>query len=127
LVRKAIRAWNDDHVEALVAISSTDVEMNPVIAATVSGNTYRGHGGVRQFMRDYKEVFESFELTGDDIRDLGERVVWLGRVRATGRDSGVELDQPFAMAFELRDGKAVRFRSFLDPELALTAAEAGEL
>jgi len=121
-----MRAWNRSDAETLVEMSAPEIEVMPVVGGAMTGTPYRGHEGIRQFVRDYDEVFEEFELEGDDVRGFDDRVAWLGRVRAKGRDSGVELDQPFGMAFEFRHGKAIRFRSFLDHEGALKAAQDGE-
>jgi ketosteroid isomerase-like protein len=127
LLRQGIEAWNEGDVERMIEMCAADVELNPVVAGTVSGGVYRGHDGLRQFVRDYEEAFESFEFELDesDWHDFGDRVAWLGRLRAKGRDSGVELDQPFGIAVAVHDGKAVRFRSFLDTEEALKAIREG--
>jgi ketosteroid isomerase-like protein len=49
-------------------------------------------------------------------------VLALGRVRAKGRGSGVELDQPMLSVVWFRNGKVARMQSFLDRDEALEAA-----
>ena len=39
-----------------------------------------------------------------ETRDLGDRVLILGRVRAQGEASGVDLEGPIAFLFEFADG-----------------------
>jgi uncharacterized protein len=125
LTHLAIEAWNRGDVETLVGLADPDIELNPVVNMSVSGQPYRGHEGVRRFVRDYQEAFEDFELSSGEVREIGDRVVWIGKVRVRGRDSGVELDQPFAIVSVLRDRKTLRFRSFLDPAEALKCAQNG--
>jgi len=58
-----------------------------------------------------------------DFREVDEQVVCVGRLRAKGRGSGVELDQPIAMVLWFGDGNIAQARSFLDVDEALAAAE----
>jgi ketosteroid isomerase-like protein len=60
------------------------------------------------------EVFE--------IRDLGEQIVAIGHIRARGHASGAEVESPGGWVVELKNGKAVRVREYLDPKEALEAA-----
>jgi hypothetical protein len=64
--------------------------------------------------RYFDELFESFsEVPVDDVelRDLGNRVLY--RLRVRGRDSGVAVDQPGGVVYQLRGGKIVHGRSYL--------------
>ena len=57
-----------------------------------------------------------------EIRDLGDRIVAIGRLRARGRESGAETVTPIAYVVDYKDGKAIRSSVVLDPEEALEAA-----
>jgi len=46
----------------------------------------------------------------------------MGRLRAHGTESGVEIESPWAYLVEYRSGKAIWVRAFLDPNEALEAA-----
>jgi ketosteroid isomerase-like protein len=54
-----------------------------------------------------------FQFEEAEVRDLGDSVLWLGRVHMRGTASQVELDQEFANHIEVRDGKIVRAQAFL--------------
>jgi ketosteroid isomerase-like protein len=58
--------------------------------------------------------------------DLGDRVLVLGRVRARGRESGVELDSPLGWVFTVRGGKLAKAEGFLSRAQALEAAGLSE-
>ena len=53
-------------------------------------------------------------------------MVAIGWVRATGKSSGVRVEEPFAVLFVIRDSVFVRVDSYSDPSKALDAAGLGE-
>jgi ketosteroid isomerase-like protein len=57
-----------------------------------------------------------------EVRDLGERLLAIGRIRTRGRASGAETESPFCYLGEFKNGKVIRVRTYLDPEEALEAA-----
>jgi ketosteroid isomerase-like protein len=83
---------------------------------------YAGPEGIREFFRDVAESWESFRFEATDIRDLGDSVLVLGDVRGCGRGSGVQVDDRWAWIVELRDGRAISLRGFVDEHEALEAA-----
>ncbi len=60
------------------------------------------------------------------IRDLGDRIFAIGHVRTRGRGSGAETESPLASVSETNDGKAIRVRTYPDPQEALEAAGMSE-
>jgi ketosteroid isomerase-like protein len=49
----------------------------------------------------------------DDYRDLGERVLMLGRMTARGKGTGVAVDAPAAAIIDFRDGMVSRVRLYV--------------
>jgi ketosteroid isomerase-like protein len=86
---------------------------------------YRGHEGIRELVRDLDEHFAEFNNEYSEIRDLGDQVLAIGHIRARGKASGAETVSPLAFLVESKDGKAIRVRTYLDPEKALEAAGCG--
>jgi ketosteroid isomerase-like protein len=58
-------------------------------------------------------------ITSMGARDLGDRVLMLGRVEGRGKSSGVPVNMPLAQVYDFRDGKVCRIRSYLDHAEAL--------
>jgi ketosteroid isomerase-like protein len=83
---------------------------------------YHGRGGMRQFLADNAQSFELFEPHFEEVRDLGDRVLGIGRFRIRARGSGVETDFPVAGIATYREGKLVRWEDFRERHLALQAA-----
>ncbi len=91
------------------------------LRAPVSG-AYRGHDGIRQFIADTAESFDVFRFDRPDIRDLGDRVLAIGRLHIRARQGGVETDVPTAGIATYRDGRLVHWKDFGDKGKALEAA-----
>jgi hypothetical protein len=53
---------------------------------------YRGHEGVPEMFRDFYDVFAEIDVEFSEIRDLGDRVVAIGRIRTRGKESGAETE-----------------------------------
>jgi ketosteroid isomerase-like protein len=68
------------------------------------------------------ETWDVFDFREGELRDLGESVLWLGRVKMRGSASGIELGQEFAIHSVVQDGKVTRVRTFLTWLEALEAA-----
>ena len=60
------------------------------------------------------------------VRDLGDRVLGLGTICATGKGSGVETELTFATVARFRDGLMTEYTDFGDVEKALEAAGLSE-
>jgi hypothetical protein len=75
---------------------------------------------------DLVEHFDSWRIFCTDIRDLGDRVLALGTIRATGTESGVETELPLAIVARYKDGRLTHFIDFGDRDQALEAAGLSE-
>jgi ketosteroid isomerase-like protein len=123
LARQGMDAWNRRDVDAMLEMSSPDLEFLPAIAVGVEGGgSIRGEEDFRRFFAGLTETWETFVIEAAELRDLGDHVLAVGRVRAKGRASGVELDEPIAAVIWLRDGRLQRMHTFLDHEAAVAAA-----
>ena len=95
--KRAIEAFDCRDIAALLGELDPEVEWHPAMARLLGGDAtvYRGHGGVRQWFRDMDETFAQINFEFSEIRDLGDRVLAIGRMRARGRESGAETS-PFS-------------------------------
>jgi ketosteroid isomerase-like protein len=112
-LERGLAAYDRRDVEALLQECAVDVEWESALVKGLGGETtvYRGHGGIRELFREV---------------DLGDRIVASGWMRVRGRASGVAIESPVSFVADFRDGKAIRFRSFLDRRDALEAAGLSE-
>ena len=125
LVRRGLERWNARDVDGMLEMATADFEWVPAIAATVDGGTVHGPDEFRAFFSQMDETWDEFRLEAEDVRPIGDCVVFFGRVHAKGRGSGIEIDQPLTSVCWLRDGKLERMQSFLDRDEAIQSAETG--
>ena len=67
-------------------------------------------------LRDLNEAFGEIHIEISEIRDLGDRLVAIGRSAHVARRSGVETETPLALVTEVRNGKTISVRGYLDPK-----------
>jgi ketosteroid isomerase-like protein len=94
--------------------------------AEIEGEIIRGREGVEKYAESLDAAWEEFLALPDEYRDLGDRVLMLGRIEGRGRESGVPVYSPYAVIYDFRGGKISRLRSFLDHGEALRAAGLSE-
>jgi ketosteroid isomerase-like protein len=122
--KRAFDAINRDDAEALVSELDPEVEWHGAILMAMGGDrtVYRGHDGVREWLRDLHETLSEFHVDYPEIRDLGDRTVALGVIHGRGRASEAEIESPHGAVAEFKDGKGIRIQTYLDPTEALEAA-----
>ena len=121
---RVLDAFQRGDFEPWIEAFAEDSEFIPQ-RAPIQG-TYRGRDALREFLADNAENFDVFHPSYQDVRDLGDRVLAIGRLRIQGKEGGVELEVPSALVVTYRDGKAVRFEDFGDERKALAAVGLSE-
>jgi ketosteroid isomerase-like protein len=122
VAKRLYDARNRGDVEAVLAECDRDVEWHPHLA-TLGGTPICGYTGVREYMASLKQDWESFQHQPEEFFDLGDKVVAFLRTFARGKSSGVDVDVRVGHVLTFRNGKVLRFVSYLDRGEALRAAE----
>ena len=123
--KRAVEATNRRDLDALVEELDPQVEWHSALVGLGTA-VYRGTEGVRELFRDADETLEGMVFEVSELRDLKDRILALGRLRARGHESGAETDVSFNQVVDFRNGKLTRLRSFFDREDALEAAGLSE-
>ena len=121
IVRRAHDALNNRDVEALLAecdpgfrLDMSDRVLNP--------DVYEGHDGIRRFLADVHEAWETFTWEPEDLVESGDLVLSLIRSVGRGRGSGLELDRRAAMVWAVPAERATSLTFFRDRAAAREAA-----
>ena len=120
-VRAAADAFNRRDEEAFRALTADDVELVPIRAA-LEGTVYRGPDAVARWWAAVDDSWEDLTVEIEEVRDAGDRVLALGRIRGRGRGSGAAIDVEAAALAEFRDGLITRWHNYTDRASALEAA-----
>jgi ketosteroid isomerase-like protein len=124
-LRRALEAWNADDLDAFLAEVHPDVEWHPSLEPAFEGKatTFKGHDGARRAWAEYRgEIFERLTPRVEEIRDLGESALALGRFTVTGRATHIEFDSEVGQLVTFRDGKIATVHDYLSHREALEAA-----
>jgi uncharacterized protein len=122
--KRGLAAGNRGDIDGLLAELDPDVEWHSALHALLGGEqtVFRGHAGVRKMFRDLDEAFDEIHIEITEIRDLGDRLLAIGRNRARGIASGAEIVSAYALVTEIKNGKTTSVRGYLNTEDALEAA-----
>jgi ketosteroid isomerase-like protein len=128
VVKRANDAYNRRDVDGWFAeLATPDFEWYPaIVRAFNGGGGYRGREGIEKVVADTRENWEELQSLPEEFRDLGDRVLLLGRLEGRGKTSGVPVDQPFAGIFDFRGDRIWRHRVYLDHAEGLRAAGLSE-
>ena len=119
IVKRSLDAFNRRDIEAGAEMATPDFEWFPAMAEAVEGGIYRGREGIEAYFADLTNTWEELRILPGHFHDLGHRVLVLGRIEGRGVGSGVPVDAPLGLVYELRGGKIARARGYLDHAEAL--------
>jgi ketosteroid isomerase-like protein len=123
VAKRVVDAYNCRDVDGLFAeLATPDFEWYPALIRALDGGGVRGREGVERFVVDTEENWEELQIIAEEFRDLGDRVLVLGRMKGRGKGSGVPVDQPFASILDFRGDRIRRNRVYLDHAEGLRVA-----
>jgi ketosteroid isomerase-like protein len=122
IAKQVMDAFNRRDVNAFFALATPDFEWFPAMPVTVGGSGFRGREGIERYLADIRDTWEEYRVRPEELRDLGERVLMLGRIEGRGRGSHAWIDTPTGTIFDFRDGKVSGVRTYLDHGETLRAA-----
>lgn len=92
LIRDAVDAYNRGDVEWILENTAPEFELVAPVSA-ITGRSYRGARGLRQWMRDLRRLFEEWDVELHEVeeRHTGE-VFARGTIELTYREGGERLE-----------------------------------
>jgi ketosteroid isomerase-like protein len=119
VVRRAVAfefSGRGDRTEA-EAIFDPNFVMNPI-----EEGPSHGLDAIRDNIEHWKGAWEELEVTAEEFRDAGDRVLVTLHHRGRGRGSGIEVDARFYELYAVSAGKVVRVDEYAQRSEALEAA-----
>ena len=122
LVRQVNAAFSSGEIDDVLAMLHPEFEtvVGPKLSA--EPDTYRGHDGVRRYFASFRDAMDQIRFDPFRLREAGTSVVAAVRLSATGRFTGIPVEQRLGQVWTIRDGKVIRVRSYLTYDEALRAA-----
>src|SRR5918995_11732 len=120
LVREGFARWNQGAYDFFLNSTAPDIELLSRFGS-LTGEPYRGHRGVREWLADIQQRLGRLGVLLGDVRDLGDDVLAIGGINLRARGSGLDMKEPMGWVFEFRDGRLARMRFYAQPAEALEA------
>ncbi len=121
LAERLFDAFNRRDVEGVLALLHPEIVFMPISAAVMSeGEPYRGHEGMRRYLRDVEKHWAALTVHPVQIRAAGAAVVALGRVDGQGPAGALE-GVSTTWVIKFRDNQVVHAQIFSDERPLLEA------
>jgi ketosteroid isomerase-like protein len=115
VAKRAVDAFNRRDVDGLFAeLATPEFEWYGAAVRALGGDEYRGREGIERLDRDQSENWEELQNVAEEFRDLGDRVLVLGRLEGRGNGSGAPVDQPLVTIVDFRRERIWRARNYFD-------------
>jgi ketosteroid isomerase-like protein len=123
LLRSGFEAANRGDYEVTFLSYDRDIEFIPPTGLIALGDeaSYRGLEARVRYERNWRAEWGDFRYEPDELRDLGDRFLVIGRITSSGLSSGAAIDSDFANLFTLSAGRVIREQVFFDRAEALKA------
>ena len=119
-IRRAYRAFSEGDTETVLALLDESIEWHPP-ALSVEPEPLRGRDAVRRYLAP--DLFASQVAEPQELIERGNQVLVVVRVRARGRESGIEIENTVFHLWTIEKDLAVRFEALPDREQALGALD----
>jgi ketosteroid isomerase-like protein len=121
IVRRAHDALNHGDAEALADLCAADFSLD-MSDRVFNAAVYSGHDGIRRFLAEVHEVWETFTWEPTEVKERGDVVLALIHSLGRGRESGLEIDRRSAMLWQIPDETLLAVTFYRDPSAARIAA-----
>jgi uncharacterized protein len=122
LMRRGYEAFAEGDVETVLATLDPNLEAHDHGAMPDMPTTFHGVEEFFALIANVNEGFSEFRYTPEEFVDCGDVVFVKVRRTARGIGSGAEVEERQYHVWDIRNARAVRYRSFLDYAPAAQAA-----
>jgi ketosteroid isomerase-like protein len=120
-IERGYAALNDGHVSAVLDLIEPDGFVWEEGERSLGAGIHHGRDTFVEFVRSWTETFDDFRIELLDVLEEGDELVVIGHQSGRGRASGLPVEIEVAHVWTVRDGRAVRWRSFGSRAAALAA------
>jgi ketosteroid isomerase-like protein len=116
ILRTGYEAFNRQDIPAVLGLFDEDIEWTePEWTYGPSGGTWHGRDAVlHEVFEATPQYFDSFTLEPRELYGEGDTVIVVGSIKLRAKGVSETLDVPFTHVWQLRDGKALRHRGYVN-------------
>jgi uncharacterized protein len=114
IIKSAYAAFERGDVPGLLGAFAEDIEWYEAEGMPYGGLHRGGEAVAQNVFGPIAEDVEGFAVTPKEFMSTGDTVAVVVNYTGTGKSTGKPLDIPVVHVWEVRDGKIVRFRQFID-------------
>jgi ketosteroid isomerase-like protein len=122
-LRRGYEALQRGDTETFEALARERLDPDFSFHSHWAGRVFKGIPGTREWVSDTRETWDDYAQEVEEIVDLGDDVLVVGRASARGAGSGVPVTQEFAVIWSFEGERAVRAQSFPSRAAALEAVK----
>jgi ketosteroid isomerase-like protein len=123
VVRAIWAEWAKGNMSAAVELFDPEIRFVSFMPDAREQVVARGPAGVEEFMREFLRHWRDYRLIADEVSELGDNGVLVsGRQAATGRQSGVAVEDRMYSAWIFRGDRVVCLTFDRDRDAAIEAA-----
>jgi ketosteroid isomerase-like protein len=121
VVRRAYELLNRRDAEGLADLCADDILID-MTERVFNPNTYHGAAGIREFLGDVDEVWQSYHWTVEETLAAGDAVVAMLHCEGQSREGGPGVDWRVAWLWKLDGTTPTSLRFYRERRKALEAA-----
>ena len=125
VVRGVYEAFGKGDVPGVLGAMTADIEWYEADGMPYGGVYHGGEEVAQNVFGPILEDLPDFAVTPEEFIASGNTVAVVARYTGTGKASGKALNLPVVHVWDVRDGKAARFRQFVDTAKFLEVVPAG--
>ena len=114
-------ALHDKDLDRFLSLLDPEIEIVPIVGSELAGTVYRGRSGVRDWWDNYFARFGSVDISVDEVRELGDRVITASRFHNPDEDGGPQSELVVWTIVSLRGDKILSWRTYRDEAEALAS------
>jgi uncharacterized protein len=111
IVRRMYEAFHSGDAEGALAHFDPDVVVD-ASSARPDGGRGQGHEQLNAIVNAWVGTWDEWREEIGEMRDLGSRVLVLSVQYGRGKGSGVEVEAPYALLYDVQGGKITRLTMF---------------
>ena len=124
VVRRMYEAFHGGNAAGALACFDPEVEVD--LTRRLEGGIGHGHDELNRMISEWMGTFDEWHEEIVEIRDRGPQVYVLAMQHGRGKGSGAEVEERYALIYEVKGDKIARMTMYGEPAEALEDAGLSE-